>query len=81
MRANRVYRLIVTRGGREPAFLADPARHDRIEVVSVDDGEPILFWDLPAKEASRLVKQLRGDLAGLGAEEFITLWEGTDGMR
>ena len=78
MRANRLYRLIVTRGGREPAFLAERGRHDRIEVVSIDDGEPILYWDLPAKEASRLVRELRADLAGMDAEEFIALWEGAD---
>ena len=78
MRANRVYRLIVTRGGREPAFLAQDDRRDRIEVVSVDDGEPILLWDLPVKEASRLTRELRADLAGLDAEEFIALWEGAD---
>lgn len=79
MRANRVYRLIVTRGGREPAFLAERGRRDRIEVVAVDDGEPILYWDLPAKPAARLARELRADLAGLEAEEFIALWEGADG--
>jgi hypothetical protein len=78
VRANRIYRLIFTRGGREPAFLAEPGRHDRIEVVSIDDGEPILYWDLPVKEASRLVRELRADLAGMDAEEFIALWEGAD---
>jgi hypothetical protein len=78
VRANRLYRLIVTRGGREPAFLAERGRHDRVEVVSIDDGEPILYWDLPAKEASRLVRELRADLAGMEAEEFIALWEGAD---
>jgi hypothetical protein len=78
VRANRIYRLIVTRGSREPAFLAEPSRHDRIEVVSIDDGEPILYWDLPVKEASRLVRELKADLAGMDAEEFIALWEGAD---
>jgi hypothetical protein len=78
VRANRIYRLIVTRGGREPAFLAERGRHDRIEVVSVDDGEPILYWDLPAKDASRLARELKADLAGMDAEEFIALWEGAD---
>jgi hypothetical protein len=79
MRANRVFHLIVTRGGREPAFMADRRRLDRIEVVSIDDGELLLYWDLPAKEASKLLKQLRADLAGLEAEEFLALWEGADG--
>jgi len=34
MRANRAFHLTVTREGLEPAFLADPERLDRIEVVS-----------------------------------------------
>ena len=79
MKANRVFHLIVTRGGREPAFLADRGRLDRIEVVSIDDGELLLYWDLPAKPAAKLVRQLRADLVGLEAEEFIALWEGADG--
>jgi hypothetical protein len=79
MKANRVLHLIVTRGGREPAFMADRRRLDRIEVVSIADGELLLYWDVPAKEASKLLKQLRADLAGLEAEEFLTLWEGADG--
>jgi hypothetical protein len=79
MKANRVFHLIVSREGREPAFMADRRRLDRIEVISVDDGELLLYWDLPAKQAAKLVKQLRADLAGLEAEEFIALWEGADG--
>lgn len=78
MRANRAYHLIVTREGIEPAFLADRDRLDRIEVVSIEDGEVVLYWDLPAKEASRLLKMLRGDLVSMDAEEFIRAWEGTD---
>jgi hypothetical protein len=78
MRANRAYELIVSRGGIEPAFLADPERLDRVEVVSIDDGEVILYWDLPAKDASRLLRALRTDLAGMDAEEFIGTWEGAD---
>lgn len=78
MKANRVFHLIVTRGGREPAFLADPRRLDRIEVVSIDDGELALYWELPAKEAAKLLRHLRADLAGLEADEFLALWEGAD---
>ena len=78
MRANRLFHLTVARGGREPAFLADRRRLDRIEVVSIDDGELLLYWDLPAKQASKLLKQLRADLAGMEAEEFLALWEGAD---
>jgi hypothetical protein len=78
VKANRVYRLIVTRGGREPAYFARAGRHDRIEVVSIDDGEPILYWDLPVAEAARLARELKADLAGMDAGEFLALWEGAD---
>lgn len=78
MKANRAFDLTVSRGGLEPAFLADPDRLDRIEVVSVDDGEVVLYWDLPAKDASRLLKALRTDLVGMEAEEFLRTWEGAD---
>jgi hypothetical protein len=78
MKANRAFHLIVSREGLEPAFLADPHRLDRIEVVSVDDGEVVLYWNLPAKEAAKLTKALRADLMGLDVEEFIDTWAGAD---
>lgn len=78
MKANRAYHLIASRQGLEPAFLSGPERLDRIEVVSVEDGEVVLFWDLPAKQASKLLKSLRADLMGLDAQEFIERWGGTD---
>ena len=78
MKANRAFELIVSREGLEPAFLADPHRLDRIEVVSIDDGEVVLFWNLPPKQASKLLRGLRADLVGLGAEEFIERWGGSD---
>jgi hypothetical protein len=78
LKANRAFDLTVSRGGLEPAFLADRDRLDRIEVVSIDDGEVVLYWELPAKDASRLLKALRNDLVGLEAEEFIAAWEGQD---
>ncbi len=62
------------RDTREPAFLADPRRLDRIEVVSIDDGEVVLFWELPAKEATKLTWQLREDLVALEADEFVAVW-------
>lgn len=80
MKANRAYRLIVSRESREPAFLADRGRTDRIEVVSVADEEIVLYWDLPPRQASRLLKELRGDLVGLEAEDFIRRWDGADGI-
>ncbi|HWF50568.1 MAG TPA: hypothetical protein VG294_08010 [Solirubrobacteraceae bacterium] len=78
MKANRAYHLIVSREGLEPAFLADSRRLDRIEVVSIDDGEVVLFWVLPPKDAAKLLRALRTDLAQLGAEAFINAWEGAD---
>jgi hypothetical protein len=78
MKANRAYHLIATRAGLEPAFLATDDRLDRIEIVSVDDGEVLFYWEIPAKLASRLLKELRADLASLAAEEFIDKWAGAD---
>ena len=51
---------------------------DRIEVVSIDDGEVVLYWELPAKEASKLLRLLREDLVNLDADEFIPTWGGLD---
>jgi hypothetical protein len=78
VKANRAYHLIVSREGLEPAFLAGSGRLDRIEVVSIDDGEVVLFWVLPPKDGAKLLRALRTDLAQLGAEAFIDAWEGAD---
>jgi hypothetical protein len=74
MKANRAYRLILTRSGRAPALLADARRSDHIEVVDIDDGEVILFWDRPPQAASRLARALRADLSQLQADEFLARW-------
>jgi hypothetical protein len=74
VKANRAFELIVSRDTPEPAFLADPGRLDRVEVVSIDDGEVVLFWELPAKDAAKLARHLRTDLIALDAEEFIRAW-------
>ncbi len=74
MRANRAYRLIVTRAGRAPALLADADRVDHVEVVDLESGEVVLFWDRPAAAASKLARALRADLAQLEAEEFMARW-------
>jgi hypothetical protein len=76
MKANRAFELLVSRDTREPAFLADPRRHDRIEVVSIDDREVVMFWELPVREAAKLARHLREDLSQLDAEEFIRTWGG-----
>ncbi len=74
MTARRAYRLIVTRGGSAPAWLAGPGRVDHIEVVEVDSGEVVLFWDLPPVQAKRIVRALREDLGRLDAEAFLAAW-------
>jgi hypothetical protein len=74
MTARRAYRLIVTRGGAGPAWLAGPKRVDHVEVVAVDSGEVVLFWDLRPVQARRLVRALREDLGRLEASEFLTAW-------
>lgn len=74
MRANRAYHLIVSRDGVSPAFMAAEDRVDRIELVSFDNGEAVLFWQLPAKLAARMVREMRTDLANLEAREFFEKW-------
>jgi len=74
MKAAHAYRLIVTRGGRAPALLASPERVDHIEVVEIDSGEVVLFWDRSPHPASRLARELREDLGRLDAEEFLARW-------
>ena len=74
MKANRVFELIVSRDGLEPRFLADPNRLDRVEIVSVVDGEVVLFWELPAKETAKLLRQLREELISFEVEEFKRAW-------
>jgi hypothetical protein len=74
MSARRAYRLIITRGGAGPSWLAGPGRIDHVEIVGIDSGEVLLFWDLPAVQARRLVRALREDLNRLEADEFLTAW-------
>jgi hypothetical protein len=74
MRATHAFRLILTRGGLAPALLADPGRIDHVEVVEIDSGEVVLFWDRPPQAASRLARAIRADLAQLEAEEFLARW-------
>jgi hypothetical protein len=78
MKANRAYRLIVTRAGRAPALLADAERIDHLEIVEVDGGEVVLFWDRPAQAASRMARMLREELSQLEAEEFIARWSAVE---
>jgi hypothetical protein len=57
-----------------PALLADPDRVDHVEVVEVDSGEVVLFWDCPPQLAARRARALRTDLAQLEDGEFIARW-------
>jgi hypothetical protein len=81
VRAGRAYRLLVRRGGSLPATLASPDRVDHVEVVEVGSGEVVLFWDCSPREATRLARALRADLAGRDAEEFIAHWSASAGAR
>jgi hypothetical protein len=74
VKARHAYRLIVTRGGLAPALLADADRIDHVEVVEIDSGEVVLFWDQSPQAASKRARALREDLAQLDAEEFIARW-------
>jgi hypothetical protein len=49
-----------------------------VEVVSIDDGETVLFWEAPAREAAGLIRSLRRDLASLDREAFLRAWVGAD---
>jgi hypothetical protein len=79
VRANRAYRLIHTRGSRAPAFLSAPDRMDQVEVVSIDDGEIVLFWDVSGAEAGGFVRRIRSDLSQLDADMFIQRWSKVEG--
>jgi hypothetical protein len=74
MRANRAYELLVRRGSRLPAMLAGPDRRDHVEVVEIESGEVVLFWDTSPRQTGRLARALRVDLAQLEAEEFVRRW-------
>lgn len=78
MKAKAAYHLIVTRGGHAPAVLADAERIDHVELVSIEDGEVELFWDLPPQAASRMAREMREDLGQLEAEEFLARWSTVD---
>ena len=78
MRANRAYRLIITRGGRAPALLAGAQRVDHVEIVEIDSGEVVLFWDRPPHAASQLARALREELSTLEAEEFLARWSSVE---
>jgi hypothetical protein len=73
VKANRAYQLHVRRGGRAPALLA-PDRADCVEIVEIDSGEVVLFWDVAGRGTGRLARALRADLAQLEADDFLRRW-------
>ncbi len=78
MKADRAFRLIVTRSGRTPALLADVERTDHVEVVEIDSGEVVLFWDCPPHAASKLARTIREEMALLDADEFLARWSAVE---
>jgi hypothetical protein len=78
MRAKAAYELTVTRTGLAPGRLASPDRFDHIELVRLEDLEPVLFWDVPARETGRVEAALRADLERLDADDFLSSWAAFD---
>jgi hypothetical protein len=74
MKANRAYELLVRRGSRMPALLSSPTRLDHVEIVEIESGEVVLFWDTAPSQTGRLARALRADLAQLQADEFLRRW-------
>ena len=61
MKANRAYELLVRRG-------------EYVEVVEIDSGEVVLFWDTLPGDSGKLARALRTDLARMEADEFLIKW-------
>ena len=79
MRAKGRYRLVVRREGHAPAVLAAPDRVDHVEIIDVDEGETVLYWDLLPRDASRVVEILRSELETMEAQEFFERWASFEG--
>ena len=77
MKANRAYELLVRRGSRMPAFLSGD-RLDHVEVVEIDSGEVVLFWDTEPRQTGRLSRALRADLSQMDADAFLERWRRWD---
>jgi hypothetical protein len=74
VKANRAYEIIVRRGGRGPALLRSSDEADHVEIVEIDSGEVVLFWDTTPAQTGRLSRALKADLAQLDASEFLARW-------
>ena len=62
MKANRAYELLARRGERH------------VEIVEIDSGEVVLFWDTLPGDSGKLARALRTDLARMEADEFLIKW-------
>ena len=47
---------------------------DSIEVVDLDDGEVVLFWDCLPRERRRMAEALRADLVRMDPASFLARW-------
>jgi len=47
---------------------------DQVEIVSIDDGEIVLFWDVAGVDAGGFVRRIRADLSQLQADMFLERW-------
>jgi len=74
MKANRAYELIVRRRGRGPALLRGAHEADHVEIVEIDSGEVVLFWDTTPAQTGRLSRALKTDLAQMDAVSFLARW-------
>jgi hypothetical protein len=79
MRAKARYRLVMRREGRAPAVLAAPERVDHVEIIDVDEGETVLYWDLLPRDAKRVMTMIRADLDAMDAREFFERWASFEG--
>jgi hypothetical protein len=61
VKANRAYELLVRRG-------------EYVEIVEIDSGEVVLFWDTLPGDSGKLARALRTDLARMEADAFLTKW-------
>jgi hypothetical protein len=65
MRAKNRYRMIVRPAGADSSA---------VEIVDIDAGEAVLYWDLLRHDAKIVTRMVRADLAELDDREFFERW-------
>lgn len=65
MKAKNRYRLIVRSAGIDASA---------VELVDIDAGEVVLFWDLLRRDAKTVSRMIRADLDALDDREFFERW-------